>query len=1166
MSQQSLLLQPKGLYTYFNHLSPQDTPQGGLLLASNAVIDRNSIINSRRGYQIYGNAMDSTVTDTAHQLLNYKKRLFRHWGIAAGQYLDWDDGTGNFSTFSFSLTASTNSNTTIDTITSTENLVIGMYVTGSGVVANTTIVSIINNTSIQVSIATTTSLSGTTLFFTYNIQEVSEGVRLKSIESNGNFYFTTSNGIQKIAVSSAANLSSAFITNAGGLSALDASATLGTVGTGFLNPDSSCAYRIVWGINDANNNEILGAPGSRVIVNNPTSNNENVNLNITIPQGTTTSYFYQIYRTPQISLVNTFTITGNTNSSTTISGLVDTSSLAVGMIITGTNIPSNTTILSIPSVDTVTISNSATGSTLGVVFTVLQQLTGGTADPGDEMQLAFEGNILVSDLNNGFVIITDIADDSFLGAYLYTNQNSGEGILQSNYPPPLSLDICAFKNYTFYANSSDLQQLNLALLSISQFVSGTSFIKVSQGASINTYTFKSQSIACHTHSNFTLDNISSTSTLIAGQSISGANIPFGAYIVSIDSLTQVTISIAATASSSTDGFMAGYESETNKFIGISQFPTPGQQVSETAASLVRIINRNASEILYAYTPDDAPSSVPGQILLQTRNLSTGPFFLTVDSSSTTGTQFNPALTTTQTTNATSTNQIFPNRIYYSKLQEPESVPIVNFFDIGPKDKQIIRILALRDNLFILKEEGIYRLTGTDPTSFTVFPFDFSTQITASDSAVVLNNLIYLFSNQGIATISDTGVAIISRPIEGQLIPLLSAPYINFATATFGVTYETDRSYYLYTVTNTTDTFPTQCFRYNTFTQTWTLLDVSKRCGLVNVNDDLLYLGPTDINFLEQERKNFDRTDYADREYSILLATNSVSENIIKLPSLVNVAINDVVVQTQYLTVKQYNRLLTKLDNDSLLSPHNYVSTFTTVAGVNLSNQLDTLIAAIAIDPGRIAVTGHTSGASYVALEGTGAASFIDLQICFNNLISLLNNDAGVGSHNYQNSSNTVDYEFNIIDTIPNSNQIVSTYSYPLIAGPITVYQAIAVTIQFIPQSLGDVSMTKHVSEGTFIFEDASFTSAEVAYSTDLSANFEGDIIDGLGNGIFGNTPFGDGVFGGSGSGVPFRTYLPQGKQRCRYVNVQFSHYIAREIFYLYGISLTYNPMSQRGYR
>ena len=209
---------------------------------------------------------------------------------------------------------------------------------------------------------------------------------------------------------------------------------------------------------------------------------------------------------------------------------------------------------------------------------------------------------------------------------------------------------------------------------------------------------------------------------------------------------------------------------------------------------------------------------------------------------------------------------------------------------------------------------------------------------------------------------------------------------------------------------------------------------------------------------------------------------------------------------------------------------------------------------------------QTAVPAYNAVIGAGSDSFSDLQIAHNLLITLLNTDIGVRYKNYMMSSGTTDYEFNILTVTPVSNTITTTYQYPIIQGPLIVYNHINTEIQFVPQYFQDVSMTKHVSEGTLIFEDSSFSIATLSYSSDLSANFEDQNVNGNGNGIFGNMPFGTGLFGGDGSGVPFRTFIPKEKQRCRYINVQFKHNIGREIFSFYGLSLTYNPVSQRGWR
>lgn len=1088
---QSVLLRASGLYTYPNHLSA--APQGALLKASNIFINRDQIAESRRGFKLYGNTMGSSTSMTAHQLLNYKNRLIRHYGAGAGTTLEYDsDGAGTFVAFSIAFTGNTHSNTTVDNITSTAELEVGMFVSGSGIVAGTTIASITNNTSLILSAAASTSVSNNSLTYTWDISEVETGRRIRSVESNGNLYFTSSEGIRKVSILNTSGYSSSIITSAGGVKALDVRLTLNS-NPGFLAVQSVVAYRVLWGITDANNNEILGTPSPRTVIRNTdASATMTVDVKITIPQGITTAYFYQIYRTA---------------------------------------------VLSDPAA---------------------------TQDPGDEEQLVYEANPTNSDLSNGYVSVTDVTPETFRagGANLYTNQNSGEGILQANDVPPLAYDITTFKGYTFYSNTATRQRLNLSLLSISALVSGTSTLTVTDGTTSNIYTFKTQTLSCHTHTSTTIDNIADTSTLLAGQSISGPDIAPGTFIIKIINGTSIKISQAATGSNTTT-IVAGYESVSNKYIGLSQFATPGQQVDETALSLIHVINSNTSDIIYAYYLS-GPSDVPGLMLLEARKLNQVAFHLTVNDAASTGIEFSPALPISGSS-VISTNEVSPNRIYFSKFQQPEAVPIVNFIDVGPKDKAIVRILALRDNLFVLKEDGVYRLSGL-VSPFSVYPFDFSTNIKAPDSAVVLNNLIYLYSSQGIGTISDTGVSVISRPIEDDMQKLVLPTYTNFVTATFGVSYESDRSYYLFTVTNTSDTVATQCFRFNTFTNSWTKLSLSKRSGLVNSFDDQLYLGAADINKIEQERKNFDRTDFSDRELSMTLGAQAISGTSVTLSSLTNVSVGDIIVQTQYLTIKQYNRLLTKLDKDSLLSPHNYVSTVSAVAGDNLSDDLDLLIAKIRDDVGRQAVVGHTADASYTALIAAGAGSFSALQTNFNALITLLNNDVGLGYKNYINSSSTTEYEFNILSVNALTNTITAPYQYNLIQGPFTIYNHILVELQFVPQYFQDVSMTKHVSEATLIFEDSSFSTATLSYASDLSANFEDQAVNGNGNGIFGNTVFGEGLFGGNGSGVPFRTLLPKDKQRCRYINVKFKHAIGREIFSLYGLSLTYNPVSQRGWR
>ena len=297
----------------------------------------------------------------------------------------------------------------------------------------------------------------------------------------------------------------------------------------------------------------------------------------------------------------------------------------------------------------------------------------------------------------------------------------------------------------------------------------------------------------------------------------------------------------------------------------------------------------------------------------------------------------------------SNNEVKPNRVYYSKLQQPEAVPLVNSIDVGAEDKAILRIFPLRDSLFVFKEDGLYRISG-ESAPFTLSLFDASCTLIAADSLGVLNNVIFGWTRKGIDNITESGVQTISRPIDILILPKSSSQYTNFSTATWGVGYESDNAYLVYTVVNTGDTVATIAYRFSNLTNSWTTFAKTNTCGLVGV-DDRLYLGAGDVNYIEQERKNFDRTDYADREYTKSLVSNSVNGNVLQFTDVSGFEVGDVITQEQYLTVYEFNALLQKLDFDPGVSETDFYSTLAIDSGDNLRDALDALATKLDADFG-----------------------------------------------------------------------------------------------------------------------------------------------------------------------------------------------------------------------
>jgi hypothetical protein len=298
----------------------------------------------------------------------------------------------------------------------------------------------------------------------------------------------------------------------------------------------------------------------------------------------------------------------------------------------------------------------------------------------------------------------------------------------------------------------------------------------------------------------------------------------------------------------------------------------------------------------------------------------------------------------------STNEEKPNRIYYSKPLQPEAVPLLNALDVGSANKKILRIFPLRDSLFVFKEDGLFRISG-ETAPFVVSLFDSSCILIAPDSVSVANNIIYAWTNKGISNVTEAGVSEISRPIDTIVLKLASSNFANFPKITWGVGYDSDNSYTVYTNKSVDDEYATIGFRYSNLTNTWTNINRSQTCGLISNKDDKMYLGSGDVNLINQERKDFSRLDYADKDFPVTVANGNIQKNgsYIKLLDIDGIKVGDVIVQEQLLNVYDYNALLMKLDFDPNLVG-GYEQALTTQTGADLRQDIEDLATALDADP------------------------------------------------------------------------------------------------------------------------------------------------------------------------------------------------------------------------
>lgn len=447
------------------------------------------------------------------------------------------------------------------------------------------------------------------------------------------------------------------------------------------------------------------------------------------------------------------------------------------------------------------------------------ELSGSPSDPPVfRFFKVIRNKLTAGDITAGTVSYTDTLDPSLLGSDLYTNDTEETESL-ANDRPPFCLSIATFKTHTFYGQTTDKMRLDLQLLDVIGLTDDVSLITITSPTfpAGRTYTFS------------TAENV-------------GAR-----------KFRRFTTAVAET-------------------------PTIAQAIASTMRSLCRVINRDVGQVdllaYYTSGEDDAP----GQILLESLLPNTAAFTLTADSAGTGG-KFTPTLPTSGIT-VTSTAINEQNGLRRSKSSQPEAVPEGSKYLVGKANKKILAIKSLTDSLLIFKEDGIFQLTGeTDGKGGSIFIVtekDPTIIIKGPNTAVTLDNAVYLFSNNGVVRVSSSGSGLISRAIEEEL--LRAATSTAWSANAFAFSYESERLYCLCAPEKSTDTSNMVIWVYNYFTNSWSVWRKRIQAGLVLSRDDKIYSMHAVDPYVLQERKirNTQFKDIVDEDIATTISNLSTT--------------------------------------------------------------------------------------------------------------------------------------------------------------------------------------------------------------------------------------------------------------------------------------------------
>jgi hypothetical protein len=358
------------------------------------------------------------------------------------------------------------------------------------------------------------------------------------------------------------------------------------------------------------------------------------------------------------------------------------------------------------------------------------------ATPDDEMQLCYEVWPTAAQVGSQRVQFTDTCPPAGLTAALYTNQvlggdvnsgvliagNTALGLASKNDRPPIAKDTALFADCTFWANFTTPYRLTLAVLGV-QATGGGPLLGPGDTVTISDQTGGTQVF------------------------------------------TGVT----------------GVPGSTGEFTIETGYSSLAINIRQTVMNLVGAINTQMSisegGITAVYNGNDASPGTIGQFYLETiqqeynpNTIATGTGLGSIGAFSSNSL---PWLPQQQTDTGGSHGWYFtrddaPNGLAISKPFQGDAVPPVNYLRVGRADTVIQRILPTTNALYILCDDGVYWLRGTAPTNFQIERLDPTCRIWWRESAVTLNDSVFLWAREGLFQIQNGSTIRLDTPIRGTV--------------------------------------------------------------------------------------------------------------------------------------------------------------------------------------------------------------------------------------------------------------------------------------------------------------------------------------------------------------------------------------------------------------
>lgn len=290
-----------------------------------------------------------------------------------------------------------------------------------------------------------------------------------------------------------------------------------------------------------------------------------------------------------------------------------------------------------------------------------------------------------------------------------------------------------------------------------------------------------------------------------------------------------------------------------------------RDIEETCLSLCRRINTVSSLVYAYYTSPPQYFGDPGQISFVAKWTDSDTTKAIYSSNNNVWIPNLPTDSTVETPAQLSIDKYIetPGMVMFSKDQEYEAVPILNFLIVGNKTSRVLSMAALNEAIVVFKEDGVFLITGVDNESFTVQTISKDSVLYARRTVTVLGNNAYGLLQDGLYEFSETGAfRNISLPVADKILQYS----LNNLSSVFSVANPGDRKLIYFCSDNLG--YANRAYVYSQIYDVWTMWEMVRTDGY-EYNRKLYF---SDRSYIYEERKTGTIADYTESSDEVTITS------------------------------------------------------------------------------------------------------------------------------------------------------------------------------------------------------------------------------------------------------------------------------------------------------